>query len=285
MAGMMGPPARGGRGAEGDRGRLVPAGVDPAVPSPARMYDYYLGGSTNYPADRDAAERALSVVPSGRSLARANRYFLMRAVLLMADQGIRQFIDLGTGIPTSPSVHHIAQAIHPGARVLYVDNDRVVLKHSRDLLTSVSNVKSVLGDIREPESILNSQEMRELIDFREPIGVLFVAVLHFVRDAEHPANILDAFTGRMIAGSYLALSHITSDGTNPEVMATVSDAYARSSAPAVFRTERDISMFFSGFELVHPGLADVRQWFPYAAMFATKPLALRFVAGLGRKVH
>jgi hypothetical protein len=267
-----------------DEDEQVPIGVDPSIPSPARMYDYYLGGKTNYAADREAAERALSVVPDGKQVARANRYFMMRAVLLMADQGIKQFIDLGTGIPTSPSVHELAQALHPDARVLYVDNDAVVTAHNSALLATSDNVRAVQADIREPERIFGSWEVQDLIDFREPVGVLFVAVLHFVRDRDNPRGIVSAFASRMTPGSYLAVSHITSDGTDPRVVATIHEAYAEASAPAVFRTTAEIQTLFTGFELVHPGLVDVTRWFPYAAMFTTKPSALHFLAGLGRKI-
>jgi hypothetical protein len=248
------------------------------------MYDYYLGGKTNYAADREAAEKALSVVPSGRQIARANRYFMMRAVLFMADHGVRQFIDLGTGIPTSPSVHELAQAIQPDARVLYVDNDAVVTTHNKALLGAGENVKAIQADIREPDSIFSSPELRELIDFRQPVGVLFVAVLHFVRDSEDPQGIVRAFTRHMTLGSYLTLSHVTTDRTDPGIVAAIHQAYADASAPAVFRTRADVSMFFSGFELVHPGLVDVTQWLPYGAMYTARPQSLRFLAGLGRKV-
>jgi hypothetical protein len=247
------------------------------------MYDYYLGGSTNYEADRQAAEKALSVVPSGRRIARANRYFMMRAVVLMADQGIRQFIDLGTGIPTSPSVHELAQAIQPGARVLYVDNDDVVMAHSSALLTASQHVRVLRADIREPETILGNPEVQGFIDLSQPVGVLSVAVLHFVRDRENPVGIVRTFTDRMVPGSYLALSHITSDRMEPGVIATIHEAYAEASAPAVFRTKAEILGFFSGLDMVHPGLVDVTRWFPYAAVFASEPPALRFLAGLGRK--
>jgi hypothetical protein len=274
-------PAGHRRRADGDEGRKVPVGIDPTIPSTARMYDYYLGGKDNYAADRQAAEKALSVVPSGRRTARANRHFMTRAVMLMADQGIRQFIDLGTGIPTSPSVHELARAIQPDARVLYVDNDPVVTVHNRALLVKDENVKALQADIRDPGSILGSPELRELIDFRQPVGLLLVAVLHFVRDQEEPLDIVRAFTSRITPGSYLALSHITSDGTDPNVMATIHDAYANASAPAVFRTEAEINAFFSGFKLVQPGLVDVTRWTPHTAMFMAQPPDLRFLAGLG----
>jgi hypothetical protein len=282
MADVTQPP--GHRREDDYQDRTVPAGVDPAIPSPARMYDYYLGGKDNYAADREAAEKALSVVPSGKRIARANRYFLMRAVVLMADQGIRQFIDLGTGIPTSPSVHGLARAIQPDARVFYVDNDAVVTVHNRALLVKDESVRALQADIRDPGSILDSPELRELIDFSQPVGVLFVAVLHFVRDREDPLGIVRAFTSRMTPGSYLAVSHITRDGTDPEVVTTIREAYDKASAPAIFRTEPEIQMFFSGFELVRPGLVDVTRWSPHAARFTPQPSDLRFLAGLGRKI-
>jgi hypothetical protein len=266
-----------------DHGRPVPIGVDPKIPSPARMYDYYLGGKTNYATDREAADKALRVVPSGRQLARANRYFLMRAVRLMADQGISQFIDLGTGLPTSPNVHELARAIHPAARVLYVDNDAVVAAHGRALLTTSDGLLALQADIREPDSILNSPELAELIDFGRPVGVLFVAVLHFIEDRESPHGIVRAFTSRMAAGSYLALSHITSDGTDAACMAAIRDAYACASAPAVFRDEAEIRAFYSGFEVLGPGLAEVARWSPGSAAFPAEASTVRFLAGIGRK--
>jgi len=268
----------------GDQNRAVPPGVNPSIPSPARMYDYYLGGHDNYAADREAAERALSAVPSGRTIARANRYFLMRAVLLMADQGIHQFIDLGTGIPTSPNVHELAQAICPDAHVLYVDNDPVVTAHNRAILAQSTGVRMIDADIREPGRIFDSTEFRELIDLSQPVAVLFVAVLHFIRDSGDPQGIVRAFTSQMVTGSYLALSHITSDGTEPGVVTEIQNVYARASAPAVFRTRAEIGAFFTDFDLIHPGLADVTQWFPYGAVISAQPAGVRFLAGVGRKL-
>lgn len=278
------------RGAEWhDHGRgddaSAPPGFDPAIPSPARMYDYYLGGKTNFTADREVAEKALSVVPAGRQLARANRYFLMRAVLLMADQGITQFLDLGTGIPTSPNVHELARAIHPAARILYVDNDPVVAAHSRALLAASDGVRALQADIRDPASILNSPELPELIDFSEPVGVLFIAVLHFVEDRDQPHDIVRAFTSHMAPGSYLALSHVSRDDTDPGVMSVIRGAYVHASAPAVFRPEAEIRAFFSGFELLDPGLADVTRWSPYSAGFSAEPPPVRFLAGIGQKTE
>lgn len=267
----------------GDDDKPVPIGVDPKIPSTARMYDYYLGGKTNYAVDRKAAEKALSVVPLGRELARANRYFLMRAVLLMADQGITQFIDLGTGIPTSPSVHELARAIHPAAHVLYVDNDLVVTTHNRALLATNDGVLAIHADIRDPDSILNSTELAELIDFSQPVGVLFVAVMHFIEDRDSPDSIVRAFTSRMIPGSYLAVSHITSDGTDDSAMAAIRDVYANASASAIFRTEAQIRALFRDLEILDPGLIEVERWSPYSAAFSAEPSTVRFLAGVARK--
>ena len=250
------------------------------------MYDYYLGGTTNYAADREAAERALSVVPSGRLIARANRYFMMRAVLLMADQGIRQFIDLGTGIPTSPSVHELAQAIHPTARVLYVDNDPVVTAHNRPFLASSRNVKALQADVRRPDRILDSAEARELIDFSQARRRALCRRPALRSGQRRPVGIVRAFTSRMVPGSYLALSHITSDGTNSQVMGTVKDAYDTTSSPVAFRTKLEIHDFFSGFSIRNPGLVDVTRWYPYGSSGAAVSVGhsgLSFVAGVGRK--
>jgi hypothetical protein len=266
-----------------EEGRPVPVDIDPTVPSPARMYDYYLGGKDNYAADREAAEQALSAVPHGRQIALANRKFLARAVVLMADHGIRQFIDLGTGIPTSPNVHELARSVQPAARVLYVDNDPVVTAHNRALLAKDGGIVAIDGDIRDPHGILASPERQQLIDLHQPVGILFVAVLHFVTDADDPYGVVETFKQAMAKGSFLALSHIVSDGTGPEVIAGVQEVYAKASAPAVFRTEAEIRRFFEGFDLERPGLVDVADWFPYNRVFSAKPPALRFLSGVGRK--
>ncbi len=267
----------------GDGDQPPVRGFDPTIPSPARMYDYYLGGKDNYAVDREAAEKALSVVPDGRWVARANRSFLVRAVSLMAERGVRQFVDLGTGIPTSPSVDEVARAVHADARVLYVDNDATVTVHNRALLAKSQGIVALDGDIRQPYKIFASPELQELIDFGQPVGVLFVAVLHFITDGDDPEGIVRAFTKYMVPGSYLALSHITSDGTDPHIVATIQEVYAKASAPAVFRTRFEIQTFFGGLALERPGLVDVTEWLAYERISSAKPSALRFLAGIGRK--
>ena len=260
-----------------DSGGVAVPGFDPSVPSPARMYDYYLGGKDNFPADREAAEQALSVVPFGRQVARANRQFLVNVVTFMARGGISQFIDLGTGLPTSPNVHEVARSIHPHARVLYVDNDPMVCSHARALLATNDGVAAIQGDIRTPQSILNDPLTRTTIDFTRPVGVLFVAVLHFLNDDDQPWEQVATFRRRMAIGSMLAVSHITSEGTLPDVQAAIQDVYDAASAPAVFRTRQGIESFFGGLDLVEPGLVEVGAW---RSLRRSPPAPLGFLGGV-----
>jgi O-methyltransferase involved in polyketide biosynthesis len=243
------------------------------------MYDYYLGGKDNFPADREAAELALSVVPFGREVARANRQFLARAVTSMARSGIGQFIDLGTGLPTRPNVHEVARSVHPDARVLYVDNDPMVCSHAHALLATSDGVAAIQGDIRTPQAILNDPVTSAMIDFTQPVGVLFVAVLHFLTDDDQPGEHVAAFRRRMAPGSMMAVSHIISDGTPPDVQATIQDVYAEASAPAVFRSRQEIESFFSGMVLIEPGLVEVGAW---RSLRPSPPAPLRFLGGVAR---
>jgi len=257
-------------------GTPVP-GFDPSVPSPARMYDYYLGGKDHFPADREAAEVALSVVPFGREVARANRLFMVRAVQFMASSGIGQFIDLGTGLPARPNVHRVAREILPDARVLYVDNDPMACAHARALLATNDGVAAIYGDIRAPQAILSDPVTCTLIDFTRPVGVLLVAVLHFLTDKERPWEQVAAFRWRMASGSMLAVSHITSEGTPPDVQETIRDVYAEATAPAVFRTPQEIEAFFGRLDLVEPGLVQVGAW---RSLRPSPPAPLRFLGGV-----
>jgi hypothetical protein len=246
------------------------------------MYDYYLGGKDNFAADREAAEKVLSVVPDGRAIARANRKFLARAVSMLARRGIRQFIDLGTGIPTSPNVHEVARSITPGARVAYIDNDPIVFVHSRAVLPADDGVASIMGDIRYPNELLASRQLRKVVDFGEPVGVIFTAVLHFLTEEQNPQDSVTAFRKNIAPGSYLIISHISSDGTAPEAVRTIENAYHDASAPAVFRTWDQIEAFFDGFDVVHPGIVDVSRW-RRAGRQPAFPPALCFLGGVGKK--
>jgi S-adenosyl methyltransferase len=263
-----------------DYSEVAAPSFDTSVPSPARMYDYFLGGKDNFAADRAAAEQALSVVPFGREIAWANRQFMVRAVEFMARSGIEQFIDLGTGIPTRPNVHEVARSIQPDARVLYVDNDPMVCSHARALLATTDGVAAVQGDIRCPQAILNHPSTSALIDFTRPVGVLFAAVLHFLTDEHQPRENVAAFRWRMASGSMLAVSHITSDGTPLDIQAIIQDAYGSASAPAVFRAKQDIEAFFGGLDLVEPGLVDVGAW---RSLRGAPPAPLSFLGGVARK--
>jgi hypothetical protein len=262
-------------------GIAVSSGIDLGTPSPARIYDYYLGGKDNFAADRMSAEKALSVVPQGRDVARSNRRFLVRAVRYMASQGVTQFFDLGTGFPTPPSVHETAAvALKTRPRVVYIDNDPMVTSHNQALLTDTRAAITVIhGDIRSPGQIFAHDELRNTIDFGQPVGVLLAAVLHFIPAEDDPHDSVRAFCSNMAPGSFLAISHITSDGTAPAVMAAIKDAYRTASAPAVFRDRDEIERFFAGLDVVHPGIVEVSAWRAGVA----RPSALRVLGGVGRK--
>ena len=237
----------------------VPPAVDSTRPSVARMYDYYLGGKDNFAVDRDAAEAVARTVPSTRLLALANRQFLVNAVRAMAEAGIRQFIDLGTGIPTSPNVHEIAREIHDDARVIYVDYDPMVLVHNRALLAKDDGVATVMQDLRQPSTVLSDPTVRKMIDFSRPIGLLCVAVLHFVGHDLAP-EILAQYRKVMVPGSFLAISAACSDAMPMSTVRELESIYTNSNASLVFRTTAQIEQLFEGFELIEPGLTLVTRW-------------------------
>ncbi|MFI7616045.1 SAM-dependent methyltransferase [Nonomuraea terrae] len=237
----------------------VPPGVDPSVPSSARVYDYLLGGKDHLAVDRAVAERLLAVAPDTRLVARANRRFQVEAVRHLAEQGVRQFIDLGTGIPTSPSIHETARAVHPACRVVYVDYDPVVRMHAQVLLADAPGVASIQADLRRPADILVDPHVTGLIDFDQPVCVLMVGVLHFVTDEEDPAGIVAAFRERMSPGGHLVLSHATAE-SSPQAIAQLTMATAGSPAQPTFRTREQVLRLFDGFELIGPGLVPVHEW-------------------------
>jgi hypothetical protein len=235
------------------------AGIDVKVPSPARIYDYLLGGKDNFAADRELAEVILRQAPVARAGALANRRFLGRAVEFLARAGIRQFLDLGTGLPSQNNVHEVAQRVCPDARVVYVDNDPVVLNHGEALLAGGESTVVICEDMREPERILAHPDVQRLIDFSEPVAVMFVSVLHFVTDEQDPWGIVSAMTEPLVPGSYLTLSHSTLDGRPAEFIAEFEKTY-RVSAPLVVRSREAVTRFFDGFELVDPGLVYTTEW-------------------------
>ncbi|MFF3443446.1 SAM-dependent methyltransferase [Streptosporangium sp. NPDC002721] len=235
----------------------IPKGVQTHIPNVARMYDYYLGGKDNFPADRQAAERALEIAPEIRHGARANRAFLRRTIGLLVSAGIDQFLDLGAGLPTRDNVHQIAA----GARIVYVDNDPTVLVHGRAILGKNENVTIVEGDVRRPGEILEHPDVREAIDFDRPVGVLLLAIMHFVPDAHDPPGIVATLRRAMAPGSHLALSHVALDA-RPEAAEGVVKIYDQASAPLVIRTGREIARLFDGFDLVEPGVVNLPEWRP-----------------------
>ncbi|HEX2313506.1 MAG TPA: SAM-dependent methyltransferase, partial [Thermomonospora sp.] len=235
--------------------------IDARTPNVARMYDYYLGGKDNYAVDREMAREMIKQVPDVPLIARENRAFLRRAVRMCVDAGVRQFLDIGTGLPTQGNVHEIAQQAAPDARVVYVDVDPVVLTHARALLSGTDGVTIIQGDVRRPDEILAHPELRELIDFREPVAVLMLALLHFVADDEDPYGIVDRFKAELAPGGHLVISHITADNQTPEVR-DAARLYDRASARLAQRTHAEISRFFDGLELVEPGVTTVSLWRP-----------------------
>ncbi|MEU6720207.1 SAM-dependent methyltransferase [Nonomuraea sp. NPDC046802] len=243
------------------------SGVDPNTPSIARVYDFFLNGKDNFAADRELAEQVLKVAPNARATARANRNFLVRATESVAKAGIKQFVDAGTGVPTSPNVHEVAQRINPDARVAYIDNDPIVLVHARALLAGVrSDVVAIEGDLREATAVLDHPHLRAHVDFAQPVAFLLVAMLHLLTDEDGPDLLVKAIRERMAPGSYLILSHLWDD---PEGVARAgAEKYAdrRASAPVVPRTTEQILRFFDGFELVEPGLVHLDEWRPTEGM-------------------
>ncbi len=238
----------------------VPPGVDVRRANVARVYDYWMGGSHNFLADRDLARAITAVEPNARAFALANREFLGRAVRFLTAAGVSQFLDLGSGIPTEGNVHEVAQQANHAARVAYVDVDPVAIGHSKALLAGNENTAVIQADLREPEKIVTSDATRHLIDFTQPVGLLLVAVLHFIDDAEDPWQIVATLRDALPPGSYLALGHATREG-NPAVAQAFETVYNRSVSTQVHVRSRDeILGFFDGFELLDPGLVYIPQW-------------------------
>ncbi|MFG2054142.1 SAM-dependent methyltransferase [Micromonospora sp. NPDC048930] len=231
-------------------------------PNVARMYDYYLGGCHNFAADRAAAEQILAIFPDTGVAAQTNRAFLRRAVRYAAEQGVRQFLDIGAGLPTQGNVHEVVRPLAPAARVVYVDNDEVAVAYARRLLPVDGRTVVVRGDLRRPEELLADPDVRANIDFTEPVAVLLVAVLHFVPDSDDPYAAVARLRDATAPGSMLALSHLTMDGAPPVPTQQGREIYQRSSAPLIPRTHAATARFFEGYELLDPGLVWLADWRP-----------------------
>jgi hypothetical protein len=235
--------------------------LDTSRPHPARIYDYYLGGRDNYEVDRAAAEDALASVPRIASAARANRAFMHRAVRMVVRAGIRQIIDIGTGIPASPNTHEVAQSVAPETRVAYLDNDPIVKVHAEARLIGTGNTAFDLADVRDPESVLSRPAVRSLIDLGEPVALLLLAVLHFVTEREDPARIVKTLCDALPSGSCLVLTHATKD-TMIHDASQIERVFESATATFNFRPRAHVLGFFEGFELVEPGLVTVAEWRP-----------------------
>jgi len=244
-------------------GTTAPPGIDPTVPSTARMYDFWLGGKDHFAVDRTSALEVSEAAPQVRMMAVENRKFLRRTVrYLAAEAGIAQFLDIGTGLPTQGNVHQVAQQVNQEARVVYVDNDPMVLAHSRALKTS-GNTAVIEADLRDPAAILKHPRTLELIDFRQPLAVLLVAVLHFIGDNDDPYAIVGSLCEAMAPGSYLVISHATGGILSGDSAEKVADHYRKTVASGSTLRDRDeILRFFTGFELADPGLVQVPHWRP-----------------------
>jgi len=237
-----------------------PPVIDTTVAHTARRYDYWLGGKTNFAADRESGDAIAAAFPNIRTAVVENRRFVNRAVAYLArEAGIRQFLDIGTGIPTSPNVHEIAQEAAPAARIVYVDNDPIVLAHARALLRSTREGATAYidADLRDPDAILANPKLRDTLDFSRPVVLILASILHFVSDTEDPYDIVARLVGPLPRGSYLAIAHASSDYFTPEQTAGVA---AGKFGNFHARSEAEFARFFEGFELVPPGITSVAQW-------------------------
>lgn len=262
-----------------ERVAWVPDNTDAELPSAARVYDYLLGGGHNFAVDRAVGEKVLHALPNGRQIARSNRAFLRRAVLYMIEQGITQFLDLGSGIPTVGNVHEVAQETNPMCRVVYVDNDEVAVAHSQLILKDNQNAAVVGADLCQPATVLGAPAVKRLLDFSKPLGLLMVAVFHFVPDEKDPLDILSQYRHALPTGSLLALSHLTADQA-PVGMSAVVEAMRNSRDPMYFRSYDEVFAMFNGFELIEPGVVDAPKWRPDSNCYDTDPQGV--YAGLGR---
>ncbi len=257
-------------------------------PNPARIYDYALGGDANFTADRAAFDALSAVYPDSALVARANRAFLRRAVTFLAQAGVDQFLDIGSGLPTVGNVHTLAQAINPEARVVYVDTDPVAVRYSRQLLDrdKVPHAAAIEADLRDPAAILAHPRARRLLDLSLPLALILAAVLPFIPDDDAALGAVRDLTAALPAGSYLVISHATYDGASSETLAQFARLYEASTHPVGFRSRAQLARFFDGFELVSPGLVFTPAWHPdgSSSPFTDEPERAAVLAGVGRKL-
>ncbi|MEU6477467.1 SAM-dependent methyltransferase [Streptomyces sp. NPDC047017] len=267
-----------------ERPAWAPRSIDISVPSVARIYDYYLGGSHNFETDREAARRAMEFLPGLPKIMQANRAFMRRAVRFALDEGVTQFLDIGSGIPTFGNVHEIAQAAHPGSRVVYVDHDPVAVAHSQAVLAHHADAEVVAADLRKPREILASPQVQRLIDLNRPVALLLVAILHFVEDTDDPYTAVAELRDALAPGSLLILTHASYEGIPlpPERSEGAVDVYKGIRNPLIMRSRDEIARFFEGYDMVEPGLVPMPRWRPETAPEDEDPYAFSGFAGVGR---
>ncbi|WP_327419526.1 SAM-dependent methyltransferase [Streptomyces sp. NBC_01233] len=274
-----------------ERPAWAPPGIDISVPSVSRIYDYYLGGSHNFEVDRQAARRAMEFMPGLPKVMQANRAFMRRAVRHAVAEGVTQFLDIGSGIPTFGNVHEVARAASPEARVVYVDHDPVAVAHSRAVLDGDDRTDIVAADLRKPKEILAAPEVGRLLDLERPVALLLVAVLHFLEDSDDPYAAVAGLRDALAPGSLLILTHASYEGIplTEEVAGGVVDVYRDIRNPLVMRTGEQIGDFFDGFELLEPGLVSMPDWRPDGPGSEAEgetpedPYAFSGFGGVGRK--
>jgi SAM-dependent methyltransferase len=268
-----------------ERPAWAPQGIDLSVPSVSRIYDYYLGGSHNFEADRDAGRRAMQAFPGLPKIMQANRAFMRRAVRYAVDQGVTQFLDIGSGIPTFGNVHEVAQAARPGAAVVYVDHDPVAVAHSRAVLEGNDRADIVSADLRSPRDILDSEPARRLLDLSRPVALLLIAVLHFLEDSDEPRKAVAELRDTLAPGSLLILTHASTDGgpRKPEEGDKVEGVYRNIGSPLIMRPRTEVERFFDGFEPVEPGVVAMPLWRPDGTDDEDDPVIYTGFAGVGRK--
>jgi hypothetical protein len=258
--------------------------MDTSVPHPARRYNYWLGGKDHFAADRESGDLLAKAFPTARIAARENRDFLRRSVRFLAESGIRQFLDVGTGLPVPDNTHEIAQRVTPESRVLYVDNDPIVMTHSRALTIGTPEGRTgyVEADLREPEAILGHPELREVLDLREPVALLLVAVLHFIHDDDQAVAVVSRLLGALPPGSFLVASNLTLDYAPPGQVAKHEELLASGRTDARARNLSEFGRFFAQLDVVDPGIVAVSDWHPERGDRPT-PTDVAIYGAVGRK--
>jgi hypothetical protein len=259
--------------------------IDTSIPHSARVYDYWLGGKDNFAADRALGDAMVAAIPTLPVMARANRAFLARAVrYLAAEAGVRQFLDIGPGIPTAGATHEVAQEVAPESRVLYVDHDPLVLAHARALMTGSSQGQTefIMADLQEPEKILADSALPHTLDLDQPVGLILVAILMYFHDSDDPQGMVKTLLEGLPSGSYVVITHPTGD-FNPEATQGAVDAATAAGITLVPRSRDGVEAFFTGLELVEPGVVPLLAWHPDESIAGEDPNSVWYYAGVGRK--